>query len=56
LEHPYFRICPPPYFDKNNNPIFLPIEEDKDLSIEKEVLEKFDILVKKYLSVVLTKK
>lgn len=55
LAHPYFRVCPPPYLDKNNKPIFLPIEEDKDLLIEKEVLEKFDDLVEKYLSVVRTK-
>jgi hypothetical protein len=55
LELPYFRICPPPYFDKNNKPIFLSIEEDKDLLIEKEVLKKFDALVEKHLSVVITK-
>jgi hypothetical protein len=52
---PYFRVCPPPYFDKDNKPIFLVIEEDKDLFIEKETLKKFDAIVEKYFSVVITK-
>ena len=54
-EKPYFRVITPPYFSKEKKegwpiPIlnWLAIEDDPDLNIEKENIEDFEMLAKKY--------
>jgi hypothetical protein len=54
-EKPYFLITKPPYCDKNKKLAGWPLEDADYLGITKDIIEKYDILVKKYLSPTLTK-
>ena len=48
-EKPYFRISSPPYLDKEDNFICAPLFTEDCFKISKEVYEKFESLVEKYL-------
>lgn len=47
---PYFRICTPPYFDKNKKLVLKPLIEENDWKIKKEVYDTYEELVYKYLT------
>lgn len=54
-QKPYFRTSEPPYFDENRKLLAIPLEEDRNLKVEKNILEEFEKLVEKYLTPTLHK-
>jgi len=47
-EKPYFRISYSPYLTNKKEWDWWPLERDKDLEVNKKILEEFDGLVEKY--------
>lgn len=45
LKEPYFRVSNSPYLSKNRDWNWMPLKDDKDLKINREVLREFDKLV-----------
>lgn len=48
LKKPYFRISNSPYLNKKGDWNWIPLENDKDLKIDRDILREFDKLVEKY--------
>jgi hypothetical protein len=55
IEKPYFRISNPPYLNKDGSFSWKPLIEEKSWKIDKEIYQKFETLVEKYLTPTLTK-
>lgn len=49
-EKPYFRIAVPPYFDKNKKLILKPLLKAKDWTINQDVYDEYEELVRRYLT------
>jgi hypothetical protein len=47
-QKPYFRVSDSPYLDKKGEWKCFSLEEDKDLAINRSILNKFDALVEEY--------
>ena len=47
---PYFLITKPPYYDRNKTLKGLPLEEVDYLNVPKNIMEKYNALVEKYLT------
>jgi len=48
VKKPYFRISVSPYLNKKGEWNLTPLEEDKDLEINKKILDQFNQLVEEY--------
>jgi hypothetical protein len=48
VQKPYFRISNSPYLDREQGWKWIPLEEEKDLGIEKDILEHFNGFVENY--------
>jgi len=49
-DKPYFRLCPYPFLDKKRKLKMEPLQKFKSFNISEEIIDKFDELVKKYLT------
>ena len=52
-EKPYFRISTPPYLDEKGLLVWKPLIEETCWKIDKDIYDKFEILVEKYLKPIL---
>lgn len=48
INEPYFRVSDSPYLNEKQEWNWISLEEDKDLGINKDILDEFDKLVEKY--------
>ena len=53
FEKPYFRVSKYPFANESNKLITEPVQSLKSLGITQELLDKFDVLVEKYLTATL---
>jgi len=48
LKKPYFRVSDSPYLDKKGGWDYISLEEDKDLKVNRDILEQFNKVVENY--------
>ncbi len=51
LKKPYFRVSNSPYLNEKRDWNWIPLEDDKDLKIDGDILREFDKLVERYFIV-----